>query len=134
MVANGGVQPQSLQLSDFAPITATATVSYVIESSEGAVFARQFQEHLEKQAGTARQAVGQKIVQLSNEMQIALFQYGKDAGRQIPILSTETLYICQSCNRIVSVDWFQAASCKCGKGISNTSDIVMLPAKTGHLI
>lgn len=62
-------------------------------------------------------------------MQNTLFQFGRSAGRQIPILSTETLYVCANCNRIVSVDWFQAASCKCGRAIANTTDVIQVSIK-----
>jgi len=123
------VQPKEPRFSDFLPPVTNVTVTYDMDALDSTVFEQAMQKAFEKRAVAARQAIVHEIIKLSNEMQNTLFQYGQNTGRKIPILSTQTLYICQGCNRVVSIDWFQAAPCKCGKSIASTSDVIQVSIK-----
>jgi hypothetical protein len=113
-------------LSTFMPGTAGFTTYLVREFSPVLL---DWEKHLAKQAMDARYAVQKKIISLSNDIQNQLSAFERDVHAKIPILSSMTLYVCQKCNRVASVDWFHPLKCECGEDIVEISELLQIPVK-----
>ena len=113
-------------LYTFMPRTADFT-SYLV--GESSVFLSGWEKQLEKQAVEARSAVQKRIISLSNDIQNDLSTFERTVHTTVPILSSTTLYVCQNCNRVVSVYGFQPLTCECGQDIVEISQVLQIPVK-----
>lgn len=57
----------------------------------------------------------------STSVQNRLSSYESSHKVSLDILTPVTLYLCRECNKLLSMDKFAPASCKCGKNISDVS-------------
>jgi hypothetical protein len=57
----------------------------------------------------------------STSVQNRLSSYESSHKVRLGILTPLTLYLCRKCNKVLSIDKFASASCKCGENISDVS-------------